>query len=246
MEDAGSSDTGASEKDAADEGFYGASRCDTAGVELCDGFENGEIDLTIWSVLSPPGNSVSIDDQHVARGKLALHVFASNADKTRVHISQKLTFPAFQNSFYGRAFVYMEEVPINNFNLFAADGADGDFNLGGQVKPLGDPTGTSWIRFSTHPLHTSSLSSTPVPSKQWNCWEWHFDGDGESSLRAWLNEVPLDDITVTGGTSAGTWVAPEFDNLSFGFHHPHPEPAASYELWFDEVAVDAKRIGCKR
>jgi hypothetical protein len=53
-------------------------------------------------------------------------------------------------------------------------------------------------------------------------------------------------MTVIGGTSKGTWVAPEFDELSFGFHHPHPEPESSYEVWLDEVAVDPERIGCTR
>lgn len=226
--------------------FFGASRCESAGVALCDGFESGTIDLAIWSVLAPPGNQVKIDDVRAARGKLSLHVSASNEAQTRAHIAQKQTFPAANNSFYGRAFVYLETIPINNFNLFAAKGSDGDFNLGGQVKPLGDPNGTSMIRFSTHPLHTSSLSATPVPSGSWDCWEWYFDGDGESELRAWLNEVALDDMTVIGGTSKGEWVAPEFDSLSFGLHHPHPEPAPSYEVWIDEIAVDAERIGCSR
>ena len=68
----------------------------------------------------------------------------------------------------------------------------------------------------------------------------------ESELRAWLNEVPLDDMTVTGGTSKGEWIAPEFSSLSFGLHHPHPEPAPSYEVWIDEIAVDAERVGCSR
>jgi hypothetical protein len=85
-----------------------------------------------------------------------------------------------------------------------------------------------------------------VPSGSWNCWEWYFDGDGESELRAWLDEIPLDDMTVIGGTEQGLWEAPTFDRLSIGFHHPHPEPEPSYDVWIDEIAIDAERIGCER
>jgi hypothetical protein len=244
--DADVPETATPREDASATDFFGESRCASADVELCDGFESGSIDAAVWSVNAPAGNVVQVDGERAARGKFALHVSASNAAQTRAHIAQKTTFPAPNNSFYGRAFVYLESVPIHNFNLFAADGADGDFNLGGQVKPLGDPNGTSMIRFSTHPLHTSSISATPVPSGSWDCWEWYFDGDGESELRAWLNEVPLDDMTVIGGTAKGTWVAPQFSSLSIGFHHPHPEPEPSYEVWIDEIAIDSERIGCSR
>ena len=242
---AGAPGTGGSGGAGGDVGFYGPSRCDTSGLQLCDGFESGEIDMATWTKNVTPGTTLAVDSVHAARGTYALHVHADKAGKMNGYIKETVTFPAAKNSFYGRAFAYVEkDVPTNNFNYFSASGPGSTYNLGGTTAPFGSADGTHFIRFNYQPLDVVSKSAIEVPVDGWNCWEWYFKGDDPNELHFWLDEVEVPDMTVVGGTSQGQWVAPEFGTMAFGFHHAHDEPTG-YDVWIDEVAVDPARIGCK-
>src|SRR5262249_15626080 len=83
--------------------FFGARRCAAAGVDFCEDFESGS--LAGYTVYGAP----TIDGVKAARGQKALHVIAPS--KAMVAVSTEKVFPATNNTYYGRLFVYFASLP---------------------------------------------------------------------------------------------------------------------------------------
>jgi hypothetical protein len=212
--------------------FFGPPRCATAGVAFCDDFESGALNLGVWTTELSSG-TVTVDTIHAARGTHAVHVHtpAGNRNSMTALFGETLTFPAAADSFYARAFVYIQTVPVGYASLLEALGnapihteyhatADGP-NLGASYWR--DPS-TNW----------STTSTTLLPIGRWFCLEWHVRGDtGQAST--WIDEVPITDLDVNN------WTPPTFERLKLGVQYQ-----ASFDAWYDEVAVDPSRIGCTR
>src|SRR5258708_7657070 len=58
-------------------GYTGSSRCDAAGVLLCESFEGG-LDANTWTTLATTDGTVVVDELHAFRGTKALHVKVIN------------------------------------------------------------------------------------------------------------------------------------------------------------------------
>jgi hypothetical protein len=93
-----------------------------------------------------------------------------------------------------------------------------------------------------------------VPVAKWTCLEWEFNDQPDSDT-AWVEGQSLgtlDDqhINYPAGHVPGT---PIFDGkssgliggfttYSFGFYDWHPN--ADFDLYFDDIVLDTKRVGC--
>src|SRR5882672_2206666 len=86
--------------------FLGASRCAAAKVQLCEDFESGTLDAATWTVR---GTKPVIDGVQKARGAKALHVTVTGNGLSAIRETK--TFPATNNTYYGRAFVYFASLP---------------------------------------------------------------------------------------------------------------------------------------
>lgn len=91
--------------------FFGASRCAAANVQLCEDFEAGTLDDSLWQVT---GAVPLIDDVHAARGSRALHVTVSG--KGSSYIKETRTFPAPNDTYFGRAFFYFQSLRARRFH----------------------------------------------------------------------------------------------------------------------------------
>src|ERR1700729_3630577 len=79
--------------------FFGPSRCADAHLQLCEDFESGALDPTLWTVTGTPP---VVDTLQAARGTHALHITVTG--KGASYIDETKTFPAANDTYYGRAF----------------------------------------------------------------------------------------------------------------------------------------------
>jgi hypothetical protein len=240
--------------------FLGTSRCAQANVQLCEDFESGTLDTATWTTIG--GTKPVIDGLQKARGGKALHfTFAGNGQGA---IRESKTFPAPNNTYYGRAFVYFASLPTpitgftySHWTMIAATGAQvaGEIRVGAQLQNganlwgVGtdnrtDANGTGdWTNSDKDP----NGKPVTIPTGQWMCIEWMHKGDTNETAFWWdgvahpsLSTKPS---TPHGGNPTEPFILPQFKNVWLGWaeYQPTTEPS---ELWLDEIAIDKDRIGC--
>ncbi len=241
-----------------DGGWYGGpSRCGSAGALVCDGFEALTLDATTWQRVERNGGAVSLDSTRAARGTRSVKVHAGIIPGSTAFIAVGKIFPIAKNTVFARAFVYVADHSSNMHTSFIE--GDGNVTNGttgaGHVR-YGGPKGNFTANYDNSICHQDSgaRSTTPVPLDRWSCFEVEFNGQ-TFEQRFWLNgtEVTAAHHVLapdpTKCTAAAGWTSaklfPALEKLSFGFRLYHDE-AAPFDLWYDEVAVDTKRIGCAR
>lgn len=102
----------------------------------------------------------------------------------------------------------------------------------------GGPTG------NTDPIEV--MESLPPPSG-WFCVEFHID-ESAGTIETWVQSMAVPGLEFDGSavTNVSTqWamtpLQPALNNLGFGWETYNGMPM---NLWFDDVAIDTKRIGC--
>ena len=240
--------------------FFGASRCASSGLLLCEDFESGSLDKTTWTVV---GNTPVIDGIQAARGTKALHITRTGNGAS--YIKEMKTFPAKDNTYWGRTFVYFNEIPrpdasagftYAHWTFVAASGTGtvGEIRLSAQLQAPGnifgvgtDSTATDagtgdWTTSDNDPAGAPK----PAPTGQWLCIEWLHSGKTNETRFFWdATEHPslYTSATKHGGNAAAQYIMPEFTNVWVGFQEYQPN-SEDYEMWVDEIAIDSSRIGC--
>lgn len=234
--------------------FFGASRCGSAGVALCEDFESGTLDTSTWKTV---GTAPTIDTLQAARGTHALHVHL-NANGAS-YIKETKTFPALAGNYYARAFVYFAHLPTPpgmtyaHWTAFASSTSIGEIRISGQLQNgkniLGvgtdsgqNPAGTGdWTTSDKDPGGTPR----PVPVGEWLCLEWQHDSANDVT-HLWWDAVEHPSLTTTAtvhGGNANPFDIPDITAAWFGWQE-YQTSSEELELWVDEIAVDAQRIGC--
>jgi hypothetical protein len=237
--------------------FYGASRCSTAGVLLCDGFETGTLDTSTWTV---NGNAPVIDSVHAARGSNALHITKNGNGAS--YIKETKTFPVTNDTYYGREFVWFENIPVDDggftyahwtFTAASGSGAQGEIRLSAQLQGghnifgVGTDTGTEdggsgdWTKSDNDPTG----HPVPVPTGQWICIEWMHAGNINETRFYWngAEHPSLHTTATSNGGNGNPYILPQFQNVWVGWQEYQPAEE-DFEMWIDEVAIDTARIGC--
>jgi hypothetical protein len=241
--------------------FFGLSRCNDAGVQLCDGFESGEIDSTTWTVL---GTTPTIDATHVARGTHALHI--TRALQGESFLQETKTFPAINNTYWGRMFLYFVSYPSTDFMTNAhwtivganGTGTTGQIRVSSQLltlygKPKSDYFGVGtddeddggtgdWNTSDNDPTGNAN----PIPLNQWICLEWKHDGQNNETSFYWdaVHHPSLDTTATHHGGNTNPYILPNFTKLVVGYQGYAPSDGGVVDMWLDEVAIDSERIGC--
>lgn len=247
--------------------FFGASRCAAAGVQFCEDFESGTLDTATWKT---GGTAPVIDELQAARGQKALHVTQGQGNS---QLRTSAVFPAKNGRYWGRAFVYFNAMPhfssdadslsYSHWTVIAATGSGvaGEVRIGGQLQkryqnatPLNfwgvgtdnrnEPEGTGdWTNADDDPKGAAQ----PVVEKQWQCVEWMGDYTTDET-KFFLDGVEHPSLATTpttkhGGNPDKPFLLPEFNAIWFGWAE-YQATTQKFELWFDEIAIDAERIGC--
>ncbi|HEX7666975.1 MAG TPA: hypothetical protein VF407_20740 [Polyangiaceae bacterium] len=246
--------------------FYGGpSRCSTAGVKLCEDFETGTLDKSTWKVV---GNAPTIDGTHTARGSKALHIAITGNGASMIQESK--TFPATDNTYWGRIFVWFDKIPGHTqpdggmtyshwtFAYGQGTGATtGQIRLSGQLQKTGanyinhfgvgtddqSATGTGdWTNSDNDPTG----NPMGVPTGKWACIEWLHDGKNNVTRFFWDDEEHpslATSATKHGGVAANQYIMPNFTSTTIGWQE-YQASTQPFEMWVDEIAIDSQRIGC--
>ncbi len=247
--------------------FFGDSRCADAGFALCEDFESGTINTAIWQ--KSGGQFLSVGAAESARGTHALHIHIpaladGGTTNGAAYLKETKTFPAPNNTYYGRAFYKFIQIPAapmmySHWTVMGASGTviDGEIRISAQLGTNGknifgvgtdnrvQDAGTGdWTNSDKDPNNTPRA----VPTNEWECLEWLHDGANNETRFYWDDvEHPSLHTTLTmhGGIQTTPFVLPDFANVFIGYQE-YQTTTEPFELWVDEIAIDPQRIGCVR
>jgi hypothetical protein len=239
-----------------------ASPCITAGSELCDDFESGQLDPTIWKInLGGPAPTVTVDGVHAHSGKYAVHAKVTPGQQSTAQITEAATFPAVDDTFYTRIWAYFSPDvawPANppDFHTgFIIAGGNNDLGhvelaVGANLSPSSSAGPMHYLGYSIYHgppyVEFGPRSPTEVATLAWTCIELLEGGQGGTTAvrKIWVDgaELPEQDDSF-GVSSAMGQKPPQFDLVSIGLWEYHPTPSLS-DMWIDDVRVSSQRIGC--
>ena len=214
---------------------------------LCDDFESGDVDSSVWSIIEQSGGSVAVSGDVVREGQFAMRVTLPSADGARGFLrADDSLFPLPNNEMYGRVFVHVgPESPRTHSKMlmlrgdlpsesaqYRLDINGGDFNSRYTTPSINNDVQHGGLRKFGY----------EVPDAQWLCVEWHYDG-ANHEMRYWFDGAAMDDMTVTTGEDP-QWTAPTFDRFEIGWQTFQAASQSSYDIYFDALAIDTTRIGC--
>jgi hypothetical protein len=222
--------------------------CAPGGAAIfCEGFENGSLDAA-WNPVScdpvtyPGGNphatgSQQRDTTRASSGLASWHAhvdFGSDppaGGSCQAELRRSVTLP--MPDAYLRAFVY---VPAGNvpfeFNMLTDTHG---FYAVGLDYPLG-PLHAGGYDSQGSPVNGSSM--IPFPTDRWVCVEWQLHQGSSPSVTVWQENIAVIDkapVTVAAGA--------HLDGLFFGIYVGNSQNS-KVDLWLDDVALSATRIGC--
>lgn len=235
--------------------FFGSSRCAQAGVQLCEDFESGSLNKTIWTV---EGTPPVIDGMQHARGNSALHI--TQPGNGLSYIKETKTFPEMNDTYWGRIFVFFRSLPATpltyahwTFIAASGTGVSGEIRVSGQLQNGGnffgvgtdnrvDDAGTGdWTNSDRDPPN----EPVAVPLNQWLCIEWLHKGDTNETRFYWdgVEHPSLSTSAAIHGGNTNPFLLPQFTSVWIGWQE-YQTTTESFELWIDEIAIDSARIGC--
>ncbi|HEY4158372.1 MAG TPA: hypothetical protein VGM29_09750 [Polyangiaceae bacterium] len=234
--------------------FLGASRCAGLGLALCEDFEASSFDASTWTLVGQV--APALDTSRAARGAQSAHFHADGNGHS--YLQETRTFPAPNNSFWGRMFVYIDALPVTpddaHFTLVEAAGTGNGSMVreGGQYRKFGagtdgGPSG-DWTNIDADPVNGVVQQ---VPEKSWVCVEWEYSGALDETHFFWDGvehpTLATSENVAHGGNSSVPYDLPEFSSIWFGWwmYQANPTPD-HYDVWLDEIALDGARIGCSR
>ena len=213
-----------------------SSACATSGVAFCDGFEADAVDPAVWTI---DGMAPAIDPAFAARGTHSLHLLIQPTSSVhRSRISETKTFPAPQNSLYGRVFVYVANA-TPSFHMGIVWGAQEKGTEA--VYAIGTGRSNLLVNYKDPTIDNGVNDGKTFPVNRWVCLEWQFDGVS-NVVNIWLDGVADPGATLTGYT------APRFDHLFLGMalYNGTTTLTSPYEMWLDELALDDQRVTCEK
>ncbi len=234
--------------------FFGDSRCEDAGLLVCDGFEGGAIDERLWEISASGNNTVEVVADESARGGQSVHIRTNDGFGRLRNVS---AFPIAGNRYWGRMFVRVDRFSTSMWAHWtmaeAAGQGDGSLiRVGGQynsnqmvnrwgVGSDGGPTG-DWT------THDQDPDGSPIEPAEdaWICLEWLHDGDTDDAL-FFVDAVEHPSLATASDVHGGNDVPydlPAFESVWFGWWQYQSDPQP-FDVWIDEIAIDTERIGCK-
>ena len=223
--------------------FFGDSRCASAGVLFCDGFEESVLDSGTggdWAITSGGGGTpITLDETQAARGTGSIHVLMVAAGSSRLTL-QKI-FPVTGDRYFGRVFAKFHQIPrppmtYAHWTIAAGSGTgvagetrvSSEFNGVRDVFSVGTDNRTDggyatgdWTNDDKDPGPDSGPDGgpEPIPVDQWVCLEWMNDGTAEQT-RFWWDGVEHPSLatseTVHGGNQDIMYILPQYTQAWIG------------------------------
>jgi len=241
---------------------------------FCEDFERGMVDPAIWSPQMGGAGTLEVQQQIVAHGKYAYHVHGSGAQGDFAMIVATNVPQALRGSgpLFGRAYVYANTnvgshielgfagstrdpaVPPAitkgmNFNYMEFAEFANSWQLGFDLFTPAPDVAKGFVEEASYPP-----ARDKYPAATWSCIEWEF-GDNPDLMVLWVDgkqvaqfdvghidfaSVPRTAGSVLNGKSSG--IIGGYTFVGFGFHSYGA--STTVDRYFDDIAIDVKRIGC--
>ncbi len=253
-------------------GTAGAAGCTALFCDDFEVATLGKVPGAPWST-SVSGGTIAVDTTHVHSGKQAVKIAAAAATGYRSALLnlQKTTFlPTASKIVYGRMLFWLDSAPTTSVHWTFIDAVGkvpgqayrAYYRYGGQspitngaafvgnelmanydtpdsyAMPAVGPSTDCW-------LHADKVV---VPVGKWTCAEWKFDGVA-NKMQFWMDGSEVASLAMDGmgqgcvhQTEPYTWAAPSFDRIDIGWESYQADDARN--LWIDDVAIGADKIGC--
>jgi len=228
------------------------------GLPLCDDFEGvaagAPPDPARWMVVSPNcsgAGRIAVDDAQAHAGSRSVRVNGGGGYCDHVFFANTAVISTLGTAVYGRFFVRFADALGDGHVTFLTlrDMADGnrDLRMGGQSRIL------MWNRESddaTLPeLSPNGIARSvrPTPGR-WTCVEFRVDTTS-GALDTWVDGTVVDGLQVDATPTMDVdqqWLRranwrPRLTDVKFGWES---YAGMSTTLWFDDVALASRRIGC--
>ena len=219
---------------------------------FCEDFEKGVIDPAIWDVKvsggQPPPAVVS-QAGLVAHGKYAAHFHAGVLNPNIASYDFMITKnppAALRGHHYGRAYFMVTPMPPTNHTEYIYAGTTGFPQLKYLEVASAAPLVWQLTYVDEVPPGTGENyhSGGKVPIGKWFCLEWEFN-DTPDQAAVYLNGVAAPEFAQNTFTfnSAMSGLVGGFAAFGFGYHAWHPATYA-FDVYYDDIVLDIKRIGC--
>jgi hypothetical protein len=215
-------------------GNGGASSSGCGTATFCDDFERSTTLGAEWMLDNPQAaNTIAVDSTQHHSGMNAVHIkYGTGAMATYVDAAKGFPFP--NDSFWGRVWLYaMTGLEMGHHVYIEAQ--SGPTNKSG-VRVLNTQR-AALIATNLQVGDQSGISTVPMPQGKWSCFEWHITATGgKGAVNLYL------DGTEVAGTALTNATIPHVDKTRLGIQRYGGGTAG--ELWYDDYAVGAERIGC--
>jgi hypothetical protein len=232
------------------------------GGVFCEDFESGQVDPAKWNTPSMGGATMTIQTKTVAHGKYAVqfHGMAAPPSNDYVYLITKNAPASLKTHNFGRAYLYITP-QRNDIDMGMIFGGTAGFprptymslanhSVGWQlgfIKLMGSPGG----EVQTYP-------PTPIPVAKWTCFEWEFNDDPDE-IKLWGDGVAIGTLNKDSkvGFCGGGCTQPAslfngmnsgliggFTDFGFGFYDWHPMGRPAFDLYYDDIVLDTKQVGC--
>lgn len=227
-------------------------------AKLCDGFEEpadgAPPNPKIWTKAVAGSGTIAVTSEMAHGGKQSLKVVAPSGSY-ETFVKESVTFPATDNSFWGRVWFRFEEAMPNDFvhwTLFEARGTTSNNRVryGGINNPHSGSFFTDAFLFNveTQGMGEKGIDDDPtpiIPEKTWICVEWHYVGkSGANEAHLYWNGVERTKVAADTAWFETKFVMPEMDSLYLGWAI-YQTISKPYVVHIDDVAIGDTRIGCE-
>ena len=228
---------------------------------VCEDFESGAIDAQKWQTLTS-GGTAAVQTQQVAHGTYALHLhgLGSGSDDWAMLVVKNVPAGLKGTTTFGRMNVYWgAEAAVSLHSQFPFAGSNGTGSTTGPAPfpklrylEVGSYFGGWQLGMDLLDVSDSvervSHPSGKWPTNKWFCMEWEFE-DQPDRVTLWVNGTEVGTLDAANAGSNGSLyqnkssgIIGSFDTFGIGFHDWHP--AKAFDVYYDDVVLDAKRIGC--
>jgi hypothetical protein len=240
------------------------------GGLLCEDFEQGQLDPTRWDVQTGAGGTLSIESDLAAHGRYAMHVHGLAGPADYALIVTKNAPSALAAGAFGRAYFFITPKPLTSGHTqMTFAGSDGTGTAEGpgpfsklRYMEVANINGGWQIGFDL--LDVSPLveevaypaGSPQVPVMTWSCLEWQYS-DEPDVVNLWVDGAAIgtfdnEHVSYPGGHTPGSplyqgtssGLIGRYSVFGFGFHDWHPNKP--FDLYYDDIVLDTKRVGCLR
>lgn len=221
--------------------------CQNEHILFQDDFEAytvGEAPQAPWK--KEGAGKVAIDTTKHYSGKQSVHFTSGEGYKNRALIGLSHIFPVAENRYYGSLQLYVAKASPDgvHWTMIQSSGQVPGKNYRSEVRYGGQHNQQLMANYETMGVASDCWqhSSVKIPENQWCSLKWFFDGTTDT-MKLWLNDVLVEEITVTGSGQGcvandtnGQWSFPVFENIFVGWVD-YQTGGGTRNVWIDDVTI---------